>query len=206
MKPVDRREQDRLKTRAAILDATEQIMREDGYAAVTSRRVAERAGLKSQLVHYHFGTMDELFQEAYRRNAKRFFDMYVQAISAKEPLAMIFELSTSLKGMDLVSEYLSAANHRKILRDELVQSWSRFRTLYATIIQKYYDDNHIDPGEFTPVVMTFLISSIGSALMNERGLGFSEGHQEIIGFVRSLLKRLQENGESNPASPEIEQP
>src|SRR5262249_22294781 len=39
-------------TRNAILDATEAIMREEGYAAVSSRRVAEKAGLKSQLVHY----------------------------------------------------------------------------------------------------------------------------------------------------------
>jgi hypothetical protein len=52
--------------------------------------------------------------------------------------------------------------------------------------------------------MTFLISSIGSSLVNERGLGFSEGHEEIIGFVKSLLKRLQENGKSNLELREIE--
>ena len=48
-------------TRQALLDAAEQVMREEGYAAVTSRRVAQRAGLKPQLVHYYFRTMDELF-------------------------------------------------------------------------------------------------------------------------------------------------
>jgi AcrR family transcriptional regulator len=44
------------KSRAALLDATERIMLEEGYAAVSSRRVAERADLKPQLVHYYFRT------------------------------------------------------------------------------------------------------------------------------------------------------
>ena len=34
------------KSRAALLDATEQIMVEEGYAAVSSRRIAQRAELK----------------------------------------------------------------------------------------------------------------------------------------------------------------
>ena len=44
-------------------------MLEEGYAAVTSRRVAAQAGLKPQLVHYYFRTMDDLFLAAYRRRA-----------------------------------------------------------------------------------------------------------------------------------------
>ena len=46
-------------------------MRDEGYAAVTSRRVAEQAGLKPQLVHYYFRTMDDLFLEMFRRGADR---------------------------------------------------------------------------------------------------------------------------------------
>ena len=55
------------KNRTVLLDAAEQLMRDEGYAAVTSRRVAEKAGLKPQLVHYYFRTMDDLFLELYRR-------------------------------------------------------------------------------------------------------------------------------------------
>ena len=42
------------------MDAAEQLLLEEGYAAVTSRRVGARAGLKPQLVHYYFRTMDDL--------------------------------------------------------------------------------------------------------------------------------------------------
>ena len=43
---------------------------EEGYAAVTSRRVADAAGLKPQLVHYYFRTMEDLFLEVFRRRAE----------------------------------------------------------------------------------------------------------------------------------------
>src|SRR5205823_13649069 len=55
-----------LKTRAKLLDADEKLLLEEGYAAVTSRRVAAKAGLKPQLVHYYFRTMDDLFIEVFR--------------------------------------------------------------------------------------------------------------------------------------------
>ena len=57
-------------TRAQLLDAAEQLLLEEGYAAVTSRRVAAKAGLKPQLVHYYFRTMDDLFVEVFRRRAE----------------------------------------------------------------------------------------------------------------------------------------
>src|SRR4029077_16589163 len=57
------------KTRAQLVDAAEQLLLDEGYAAVTSRRVAAKAGRKPQLVHYYFRTMDDLFLEVYRRRA-----------------------------------------------------------------------------------------------------------------------------------------
>ncbi|EUA30299.1 bacterial regulatory s, tetR family protein [Mycobacterium xenopi 4042] len=56
-----------------LLDAAEQLMLEEGYAAVTSRRVAQKAALKPQLVHYYFRTMDDLFLAAFRRRAEEGF-------------------------------------------------------------------------------------------------------------------------------------
>ncbi len=59
------------KNRGVLLDAAEQLMLEEGYAAVTSRRLADRAGLKPQLVHYYFRTMDDLFLAVFRRRAEQ---------------------------------------------------------------------------------------------------------------------------------------
>ena len=47
--------------RQRLIEATATIMRDEGYAAATSRRVAAEAGVKQALVYYYFPTMDDLF-------------------------------------------------------------------------------------------------------------------------------------------------
>ena len=59
-----------MASRTALLDAAERLMVEKGYGAVTSRKVADEAGLKPQLVHY-YRTMDELFLEMFRAPRRR---------------------------------------------------------------------------------------------------------------------------------------
>ncbi len=58
------------KNRGVLLDAAEKLLLAGGYAAVSSRRVAEAAGLKPQLVHYYFRTMEDLFLAVFRRMAE----------------------------------------------------------------------------------------------------------------------------------------
>src|SRR5689334_4579346 len=77
-------------TKQAILDATEAIMREEGYAAVSSRRVAERAGYKSKLVHNHFRSMDELFLALFRRSEEAFLASQARALASPHPLREIW--------------------------------------------------------------------------------------------------------------------
>src|SRR5271165_5134390 len=74
------------KNRGVLLDAAEQLMLEEGYAAVTSRRVAEKAALKPQLVHYYFRTMDDLFLAAFRRRAEEGLEVQAQVLQARQPL------------------------------------------------------------------------------------------------------------------------
>ena len=53
------------ETSNALLDATERVLRNDGYGAVSSRRVAEEAGLKQQLVYYYFYVFVVHFQNTF---------------------------------------------------------------------------------------------------------------------------------------------
>lgn len=51
-------------TRIRLLDAAARLIAERGWGEVTTRLVAERAGVNQALVHYHFGSMDRLLREA----------------------------------------------------------------------------------------------------------------------------------------------
>lgn len=51
-------------TRSALLDATATAIARNGWSAITTRQVAALAGVNPALVHYHFGSMDELRRQA----------------------------------------------------------------------------------------------------------------------------------------------
>ena len=51
-------------TRNRLLDATAALIAEVGWTAVTVRAVADRAGVTKGVVHYHFGSMDDLRRAA----------------------------------------------------------------------------------------------------------------------------------------------
>ena len=72
------------KNRVVLLDAAEQLLIEDGYAAVTSRRVADRAGLKPQLVHYYFRTMEDLFLAVFHRRAEEGLEVLATALQSAD--------------------------------------------------------------------------------------------------------------------------
>ena len=55
------------KSRKLLVEAADNIMIEEGAHAISARRVADRAGLKPQLVHYYFKTMDDLLIAVFRR-------------------------------------------------------------------------------------------------------------------------------------------
>ena len=83
------------KNRGVLLDAAERLMLEEGYAAVTSRRVAEKAGLKPQLVHYYFRTMEDLFLAVFRRRAEQgLVEAQAQALESPQPLWALWRFSS----------------------------------------------------------------------------------------------------------------
>src|SRR6476620_2456562 len=86
------------KTRAQLVDAAERLLVEEGYAAVTSRRVAAKAGLKPQLVHYYFRTMDDLFLEVFRRRAEENFARFERTMREDGSLRALWELNVDPRG------------------------------------------------------------------------------------------------------------
>src|ERR1700759_5710572 len=72
--------------RLALIQATAQVMLEEGYAAATTRRVAAKAGVKPALVHYYFPSMDDLFLAVFRRGAAGYLESQQKALASDRPL------------------------------------------------------------------------------------------------------------------------
>jgi AcrR family transcriptional regulator len=179
------------KNRAVLLDAAEQLMLEEGYAAVTSRRVAQRAALKPQLVHYYFRTMDELFLAAFRRRAEDGLALQAQALQSTQPLWALWQFSIEPAATALTSEYIALANHRKALKAEIAYYAERFREEQCKAVSMVLDRYGIDRTEMPPPVWSVLITSVSRVLVIEEALGMSAGHAETVAFVERYLRRLE---------------
>lgn len=127
------------ETRERLLDAAAQLIVEDGWGAVTTRRVADRAGLRPGLVHYHFRTVTDLLIEASLASARRELNAAVEALShADDPaqgitevLEMLSSYSSSDPATVLFSEMLLASTRLERLRSELSRLLAEWRTTVA---------------------------------------------------------------------------
>lgn len=179
------------KNRAALMDAAEQLMLEEGYAAVTSRRVAAKAGLKPQLVHYYFRTMDELFLEAFRRRAEEGVEHQERALASPQPLRELWAFSTDPAATALTMEYVALANHRKSLRDEIGRYAERMRVMQAEAMERLAERYGVDLGEYPAPFLSALLTSLSRLVTMEKSLGMSVGHDETDEVVERFLRRFE---------------
>ena len=184
------------KNRGVLLDAAEQLMLEEGYAAVTSRRVAEKAALKPQLVHYYFRTMDDLFLAAFRRRAEEGLEAQARVLQARQPLWALWRFSTDPAATAITMEFIALANHRKALKAEIAYYAERFRDeqqkALSTVLHRY----GVDAAQVPPLVWSVLMTSVSRVLVIEQALGMSAGHAEIVEFVERYLHRLEGDPET----------
>jgi AcrR family transcriptional regulator len=186
------------KNRVVLLDAAEQLLIEEGYAAVTSRRVAEKAGLKPQLVHYYFRTMDDLFLEVFRRYADQGMQAHRQALASPQPLWALWRFGINPAASRLTMEMAALANHRKALRAEMSRYAERFREQQREVFVTALDRHGVLPAEVPPVVWSILLTGLSTVVMMGEALGVTAGHAETLELVEKYLTVME--GPAKPAN------
>jgi AcrR family transcriptional regulator len=184
------------KNRAILLDAAERLMLEEGYAAVSSRRVASKAGLKPQLVHYYFRAMDDLFLAVFRRRAEEGLQRQAQALASAQPLRALWEYSTDPAGTALTMEFIALASHRETIRTEIANYAERFRAGQIEALSNLTERYGFRPDVYPPAALTVLMTSISRVITMERALGMSTGHDETLALVEQYLHRLEGDPQS----------
>jgi AcrR family transcriptional regulator len=178
-------------TRSRLLDAAGRLMQEQGYAAVTSRRVASEAGLKPQLVHYYFRTMDDLFVELFRRGAEVNIRRFEQELAEDGSLANLWRLNSDRRGTALTLEFVALANHRKAVRAEITRFAERFRAAQVEAMRKALADADIHEEQLPPIVGLLLMTGLSQVLTIESSLGVTAGHDTTVAFVEQALAELE---------------
>ncbi len=160
-----------------------------GYAAVSSRRVAEEAGLKHQLVHYYFRTMDDLFVETFRRRADANLARLDDIVESEQPLHALWAHTADPRGAAFTEEFVALANHRDAVRSVIAEDAERFRAAQIGVVAEAMARAGVD--EMPPDVIVVLMTSVSRVLAMEASLGVTGGHDATLAYIDAALDQLE---------------
>ena len=178
-------------TRALILDTTERLMVDEGYAAVTSRRVAQELGINGATVHYYYPTTDDLFIALHKRMTERQLAEFEHVLAAEDPLGALWKFQSGWAQSALGVEFLALANHRKGIREVLAETTDEAREVQTQALARISSQSMIEPQILPPIALTTILVAIARTLANEERVGITRGHQEVRTFVDWALARLK---------------
>ncbi|WP_019926149.1 TetR/AcrR family transcriptional regulator [Nocardia sp. BMG111209] len=186
------------KTRDLLLDCVERLMLDEGYAAVTFRAVATKAGVTPGLVQYYFRTLDGIFLAAIRRYSERNIRHLTEALQGPpdQLLRVLWEYSWDESAGALTTEFMALGNHRKSVRAEIAEVTEQVRRLQLDALASCSVDEEILGGQLTPGGLLLLITGIPKFLSLEEGIGVTTAHQELVDAFDRYLHTVDSTGPS----------
>jgi AcrR family transcriptional regulator len=173
--------------RRRLIEATAQLMRDEGYAAATSRRVAALAGVKPALVYYYFDTMDDLFLAVLRAGAEISLNEMRQALTDDDPLRALWLINSDPRRTGLNTEFMALANHRKVIGAELKAYAERVRDIETAAATVALRTHGVDLEEYPPVVISMLVAQMARSMCNEIAIGVTDGHDQMRAFLERFF-------------------
>ncbi|MFC0205620.1 TetR/AcrR family transcriptional regulator [Novosphingobium soli] len=174
-------------TRLKLIEAASALLDEEGYPAFTVRRIAARAEVKPQLVHYYFRSMEELVVTVFQRSSASYFRLHDEALSGPRPLHALWALNCNLPEARRVMEYMALAKIYPALREAMQASGESFRQLQIEAIERVCAARDLaDPPMPAPALAT-LISALARTMIIEGNVAMTVGHAQVRAFVEATL-------------------
>lgn len=190
------------ENRSRLIDAAADLMVEEGYAAVTARQVAKKAGLKVQLVYYYFKDMDDLILAVVKRNSSKRLKKFVRILAGSDPLRAIWIMHRDSTSAISTTELLALANHRESIRSEVVKTAREFRHLQIEALEQLLGEYGVDTEEIPAAAIVTIVAALSRAMAQDCALGVDEGYTEAVELVERCLDWLAQKREANPVEHE----
>jgi AcrR family transcriptional regulator len=187
-------------TRILILDAAREVLGESGFAATTTRAVAERAGVQFSLVHYHFGGKRQLLAAVLARENERLLARQQALYAGPEPLAEKWRTACAYLREDLRSGYvrilweLWAAG---LADEELARRWREqmggWRGLLEDVAVRWADETGVELPLSPRAIATLVANAFqGAEVEILAGVGEEDApHYEALEACAGLIERLE---------------
>ena len=190
----------RAETEDAFLDAAERLLIEVGYSGITTRRLAEEAGANHGLVHYYFGSMENLFVRVLERFTERLItrqrEMYGRTdLSGVEKwrTAMGYLESDIAAGYPKIWLELQALGwNRPDIAERVAEVNGEWRAVLTEAFDEMMGEYGLDREQFPLEAVVSLVMTFNEGIMVERLSGISTGHRELLEMVERWLEGLEE--------------
>jgi len=183
----------------AFLDAAERLLVRDGAAGISTRQLAAEAGQNHGLVHYYFGSVDELLLQVLERFTGRVLERQRAMYGTDAPFAEKWRTAMGYIEDDLASGYpkvwleLEAlAWNRPEMRARLCEVNDAWRSLLHDAFAQAIEEYGLDEYPFSAEAWATLVMQFNKGLLTERLLGFDRGHAELLAAIDGWLTKIEQ--------------
>jgi AcrR family transcriptional regulator len=169
-----------LRTRQALLDATEEVMVSEGYAAVTTRKVASRLGV----------TPGDLLLATYRRAAERRAERVRALLESGTPLRALWRNYLNSTESALALELAAMAVHRSQVRDEMAYNIEQVRRMQASVFADILEKNNLTEW-IAPELASLMFFAVARTYLQERSLGVTYGVKGLPELIEAFIDRFE---------------
>ena len=176
----------------ALLDAAERLLVDVGHAGITTRRLAEEAGVNHGLVHYYFGSIENLLVRALERFTERLIERQ-RAMYAEPDVPFLEKWRTAMRylvGEDTAYEKVwyelqALAWNRPELRERVDRVHAEWRAVLTEALAEPRERYGI---EMPLDALVTLVVTFNEGIILERLSGVEEGHEALLDWIDSWLE------------------
>jgi AcrR family transcriptional regulator len=179
------------ETEQALLDAAERLLGEVDASGITTRRVADEARVNHGLVHYYFGSVEQLLVRVLERFTERLIERQRELYAADAPFlekwrtAMAY-LDEDLPYQKIWFELQALAWNRPELQERLAWVHAEWRAVLVEAFAPVREELGLD---LPPEALVTLVYTFNEGIMLERLSGIETGHRELLDWIDGWLER-----------------
>ena len=176
---------------AGLLDAAERLLVHVGYVGITTRRLAEEAGVNNGLVHYYFGSIENLLVRVLERFTEQLIARQ-RALYADPKLPFLAKWRTAMRYLDQDRPYQKVWFELQALawnRPDLREPVDRVNAEWRSVLTEAFAEPHERYGIEMPLeALVSLVITFNEGIMLERLSGVEEGHRELLDWIDGWLE------------------
>lgn len=175
----------------ALLDAAERLLVDVGYSGITTRRLAEEAGVNHGLVHYYFGSIENVLIRTLERFTERLIERQRAMYATELPFiekwrtAMRYLVEEDVRYEKVWLELQALGWNRDELRERLAAVESEWRAVLTDAFAEPREQLRL---EIPLDALVSLVVTFNFGIMVERLSGITTGHDELLAWIDAFLE------------------